>query len=149
MADATDIGILLALAYQQFVDELRAALAAEGVHDQGRSDGYVLRAVAAGPVTVSELAERLAISKQGAGQIVDDMVGRGYLERYPDPDDGRARLLRLSPYGRDVLAAARRFHRGYERRLRRTHGAEQVATLRAMLEAIAGADTETVRALHV
>jgi DNA-binding MarR family transcriptional regulator len=149
MTDATDIGILLALAYQRFVDELRETLAAAGVDDQGRSDGYVLRAVDAGPVTVSELAERLAISKQGAGQIVDDMVRRGYLERYPNPGDRRARLLRLAPHGRDVLAAARRFHRAYERQLRRTHGASEVATLRAMLEAIAGADAETVRAMHV
>ena len=149
MKDATDIGILLALAYQQFVDELRASLESGGIHDLCRSDGYVLRAVAAGPLTVSELAERLAISKQGAGQIVDDMVRRGYLERRPDPDDGRARLLRLAPHGKDVLTAARRFHRSYERRLRRMHGAEQVATLRAVLEAIAGAEHETVRALHV
>lgn len=149
MTDATDLGILLALAYQRFVDELRESLATQGVEDQGRSDGYVLRAVDAGPLTVSELAERLGISKQGVGQIVDDMERRGYLERYPDPDDGRARLLRLAPYGRDVLKAARRFHKSYERRLAREHGADQVATLRTMLEAIAGAEAGAVRALHV
>lgn len=149
MAEAIDLGILLALAYQRFVDELRSSLAADGYDDQGRSDGYVLRVVDAGPVTVSALAELLGISKQGAGQIVDDMVRRGYLERYDDPDDGRARLLRLAPHGRDALAAARRFHRSYERRLRRTHGTEAVDTLRSMLEAMTGAEAATVRAMHV
>ena len=149
MTEAIDLGILLALAYQRFVDDLRTALAEQGFDDQGRSDGYVLRVVDAGPVTVSALAERLEISKQGAGQIVDDMVRRGYLERYDDPADARARLLRLAPHGRTALAAARRFHRGYERRLRRTHGAEAVTALRSLLEAMAGADAGALRVLHV
>lgn len=149
MAEAIDFGILLALAYQRFVDELRTTLAADGYDDQGRSDGYVLRVVDAEPVTVSVLAERLGISKQGAGQIVDDMVRRDYLERYDDPADARARLLRLAPHGREALAAARRFHRGYERRLRRTHGAEAVGALRSLLEAMAGADAGALRAMHV
>ncbi len=133
-----DFGILLVLAYQEFVGELRASLAEQGFTDQGRSDGYVLRALGAAPMTVSELAERLEISKQGAGQIVDDMERRGYVERRPDPRDGRARLLYLSEHGRDALAAARRFHQRFERRLVKEHGAEAVATLRTLLTSVAG-----------
>lgn len=139
-APRPDFGILLVLAYQEFVIELREAVAARGFTDQGRSDGYVLRALDAAPLTVSELAERLAISKQGAGQIVDDMERRGYVERHPDPRDGRARLLHLSERGTAALAAARRFHARYERRLVREHGAEAVDALRTVLTAMAGAD---------
>src|SRR6266545_6556822 len=145
-----DFGILLVLAYQEFVSELRATLAEQGFVDQGRSDGYVLRALGAAPMTVSELAERLEISKQGAGQIVDDMERRGYLERRPDPRDGRARLLYLSEHGRDALAAARRFHQRFERRLVREHGAEAVANLRALLTSVTGeerASDPRIRAL--
>jgi DNA-binding MarR family transcriptional regulator len=133
-----DFGILLMLASQQFVIELRGELAGQGFTDQGRSDGYVLRALGAAPMTTSELAERLEISKQGTGQLVDDMERRGYVERRPDPTDGRARLLYLSEHGEDALAAARRFHQRYERRLVREHGAEAVANLRALLAAMAG-----------
>jgi DNA-binding MarR family transcriptional regulator len=133
-----DFGILLVLAYQEFVTELRATLAEQGFDDQGRSDGYVLRALGAAPMTVSELAERLEISKQGAGQIVDDMERRGYLVRQPDPRDGRARLLYLSEHGREALAAARRFHQRFERRLVREHGAAAVANLRTLLTSVAG-----------
>src|SRR5262245_1979806 len=118
-----DFGILLVLAYQEFVIELREAVARQGFTDQGRSDGYVLRALGAQPMTTSELAERLEISKQGAAQIVDDMERRGYVERQPDPNDKRARLLHLAPRGRDALAAARRFHQRYERKLVAAHGA--------------------------
>jgi DNA-binding MarR family transcriptional regulator len=147
-----DFGILLGLAYQEFVIELRSTLAGQGFTDQGRSDGYVLRTLGASPLTVSELAERLEISKQGAGQLVDDMERRGYVERHPDPRDGRARLLRLSEHGREALAAARRFHRRYERRMIREHGAEAVAGLRALLEAMAGPGQTTdprFRALYL
>lgn len=133
-----DFGILLMLASQEFVIELRAALAKQGFDDQGRSDGYVFRALSAQPMTTSELAERLEISKQGAAQIVDDMERRGLVERRPDPSDGRARLLHLSERGRAALTAARRFHQRFERKLVTEHGEEAVATLRELLTAIAG-----------
>jgi hypothetical protein len=110
-----DFGILLLLATQEFVHDLRTTLAGQGFDDQGHSDGYVLRA-----------------------QIVDDMERRGYVERRPDPRDGRARTLHLSERGRAALAAARRFHQQYERRMVREHGKDAVAALRALLGAMAG-----------
>ena len=73
-----DLGILLALAYQEFVRELHVDLAGHGYDDLGSSDGFVFRAPADRPMTVSALAVRLDISKQGAGQIIDDMEHRGY-----------------------------------------------------------------------
>jgi DNA-binding MarR family transcriptional regulator len=139
VAQDIDLGILLALGYQEFVRELREGLARKGFEDTGRSDGYVFRALAAGPLTISELAGLLGMTKQGAGQIVDDMERRGYLDRQPDPRDGRARLLGLTTRGQDALAAARAFHRRYERRLIRTHGPEALATLRAVVGTMAGA----------
>jgi len=139
-AQVTDLGILLVVAYQEFIRELHAAHAAAGFTDLGRSDGFVFRSLAGNPMTVSELAAHLEITKQGAGQIIDDMERRGYVERGPDPGDRRAKLVRLSERGQLALANARRFHREYERRLSRTHGPDAVRTLRTMLEAIAGSD---------
>jgi len=133
-----DFGILLMLASQEFVIELRDTLTKQGFDDQGRSDGYVFRALTERPMTTSELADRLEISKQGTAQIVEDMERRGLVERRPDPSDGRARLLHLSERGRTALAAARRFHQRFERRLVAEHGAEAVTTLRTLLTAIAG-----------
>jgi DNA-binding MarR family transcriptional regulator len=135
-----DLGILLGVAFQEFVKELHAAHAAAGFTDLGRSDGFVFRSLADRPMTVSELANHLEITKQGAAQVIDDMERRGYVEREPDPDDRRARLVRLSGRGERALANARRFHRDYERRLARTYGPDAVRSLRTMLEAIAGPD---------
>jgi DNA-binding MarR family transcriptional regulator len=150
----TDLGILLGLAFQQFVAELNADLREHGFDDLGRSDGYVFRALDAEPLTTSALAERLGVSKQGAGQLVDDMTRRGYLQSRPDPRDGRARLLELTTRGRRALAAARDFHRRYETRLARRHGRARVDDLRTLLTMMApaygdGALDPRLRALHV
>jgi len=133
-----DFGILLLLADQEFVRELRASMAAQGFDEQGRSDGFVLRTLGAAPMTISALAERLEISKQGAGQIIDDMERRGYVVRKPDPSDGRARLLHLSTRGEAALAAARKFHHAYERRLRKAHGDAAIDAVRTVLTAMVG-----------
>ena len=149
-----DLGILLALAYQQFVTELHEDLGARGFTDLARSDGYVFRALDAETMTTSALAERLGVSKQGAGQLVEDMTRRGYVRSRPDPSDGRARLLELTGRGQRALAAARDFHRRYEQWLARRHGRQHVDALRAMLVAMAptygdGALDPRVRAMHV
>jgi DNA-binding MarR family transcriptional regulator len=135
---APDFGILLVLACQQFVRELHADLATHGYADIGRAYGAIFRSLADGPLTVTELAARLEITKQGAGQIVDEMSERGYLRRRADPQDGRARLVELDERGRGALAAARRFHRRYERGLARRYGAQAVAVVRAALSGMAG-----------
>ncbi|MEU8221000.1 MarR family transcriptional regulator [Kribbella sp. NPDC048915] len=133
-----DIGILLLLADQEFVRGLRSQVTAQGFDDQGRSDGFVFRTLNDGPTTISGLAERLEITKQGAGQIVDDMEQRGYVERRPDPSDARARLLHLTERGQAALTAARKYHQNYERRLRRTFGDEAIDTFRDILTHMAG-----------
>jgi DNA-binding MarR family transcriptional regulator len=133
----SDLGILLLLAYQGFVRQLHADMAGRGHDDLGRSDGVVFRMLHAGPRTVSDLASRLEITKQGMAQIVEDMEHRGYVVRRPDPGDARARLVELSDRGRTALGVARDFHRSYERRLVRDHGREAVDTTRALLAAMA------------
>jgi DNA-binding MarR family transcriptional regulator len=149
-AQPIDLGVLLALAYGQFVVELREYLAEEGFDDLGRSDGNVFRALDAAPLTTSELAERLRITKQAAGQIVADMQARGYIGKgEPDPADRRARRLTLAPRGEQALAAARRFHQRYERRLRRTYGVARVTELRELLVAIAGPVDHELRGLYI
>jgi DNA-binding MarR family transcriptional regulator len=156
MTDRTqplDIGILMTLAYQEFIREMREMHTAAGFDDLGRSDGWVFRALAATPMTVGNLAIRLEISKQGAAQIIDDMERRGYVERRPDPTDRRARLVSLSARGDAALAAARAFHHRYELRLRQTHGPEAITALRRTLESMAGGSERTIdprlRALYL
>ncbi len=136
-----DFGILLALAYSGFVDEMRAVLTADGYGDLNRSFGYVARALAERPLTLRELAERLAITSPGAHKIVEEMERARYLERQADPEDGRAKRLRLTRRGEAVLSAARRFHARFEARLAARVGKQKAAACRAVLQTIIDART--------
>jgi DNA-binding MarR family transcriptional regulator len=134
MDNPVDLGILLGLAFQTFSDELRAEIAAEGFDDLGSAYGYVFRALARESLQLTELADRLGMTAQGASKLVSEMEAREYVERRPDPEDGRAKRLRLAPRGRAALAFARRFHAAYERRLRAELGERHVTTLRRVLD---------------
>jgi DNA-binding MarR family transcriptional regulator len=54
----------------------------------------------------SELAKQANITAQAMGELVNHLVAHGYVERVPDPTDGRARLVRLTEQGRAVYALA-------------------------------------------
>ncbi|MBC8067405.1 MAG: MarR family transcriptional regulator [Deltaproteobacteria bacterium] len=45
---------------------------------------------------LTELARRLGVSKQAAGQLVDELVEMGVLERVADPEDARAKRIRFA-----------------------------------------------------
>jgi DNA-binding MarR family transcriptional regulator len=142
-----DLGILLGLGYQAFVDQLRADLKSHGFDDLGGAYGYVFRVLADEPLSQRELARRLGITDQGMAKIVGEMVERGYVERRGDPDDSRVKRLRLGARGRAALRAARRFHAAFESELRRDMGASAVRRLREALDRIAtrGGDGDVAR----
>lgn len=135
-ADSIDLGLLLGLAYQTFVDLLRADLRAHGFDDLGGTYGYVFRALADNQLSQRELARRLGITDQGMAKILGEMVGRGYVERSPDPNDSRVKRLRLGVRGKAALRAARRFHAAFEAELGRELGAATVRRFRQVLDRI-------------
>jgi DNA-binding MarR family transcriptional regulator len=133
----TDFGILLGLAYQSFVGELHEELLAHGFDrkDIAPTHGYVLRAVAEAPMNQRELSKLLGITDQGTAKICAEMERLRLLERVADPEDGRARMLAVGKRGRELLAAARKFHAKFEQKLARELGASVAAT-RRVLEAL-------------
>lgn len=60
-----------------------------------------------GPLRISELAEREAISQPGMTTLVNRLERAGHAERVADPSDGRATLVRITDGGRRVLADRR------------------------------------------
>ncbi|MGH8860389.1 MAG: MarR family winged helix-turn-helix transcriptional regulator [Jatrophihabitantaceae bacterium] len=57
-----------------------------------------------GPLRVSELADREAISQPGMTTLVNRLEAAGHAERVADPTDGRAALVRITATGRAILA---------------------------------------------
>lgn len=52
---------------------------------------------------ITTLAERMEMTKQGAGQLVRELEELGVVERLPDPSDGRAKLVCFTPRGREAM----------------------------------------------
>ncbi|AWK10003.1 MarR family winged helix-turn-helix transcriptional regulator [Streptomyces spongiicola] len=52
-----------------------------------------------GEMRISRLAELLAVDMSVTSRHVAHVAGCGWIERSPDPDDGRSRILRLTPAG--------------------------------------------------
>ncbi len=48
---------------------------------------------------ITVIAKRMGISKQAVGELVKEMEAMGALERIPDPEDGRAKLVRFCNKG--------------------------------------------------
>jgi DNA-binding MarR family transcriptional regulator len=66
--------------------------------------------------TQAALAEAIGADKTRIIRTLDDLQERGFIERQPDPDDRRVRLLSITDSGRAVKEAAQAgVQRGEER----------------------------------
>ena len=52
---------------------------------------------------LTELARRMGVTKQAVSQIIDELEAMKVVERQPDPDDRRAKLVVFTPEGRGFL----------------------------------------------
>ena len=148
-ASVPDFGILLLLAARAFADDLHVRLAAEGFPSMRAGFGFMFRAIQDGEPTPSELAVRLGVSKQAVGKVLDEMEQRGFVERRPDPQDRRARRVRLTEHGRAASQTAIRLGGEIEADLQGRVGPDQIAALRSALvtyvEAQGGAEDAAAR----
>lgn len=55
------------------------------------------------PMTLLQLGERLVCELGSPSRLVKTMVKAGWVEKLPNPDDGRAVLLQLSPQAEAIL----------------------------------------------
>ena len=83
--------------------------------------------------TQAALAEAIGADKTRIIRTLDELQDRGHIERQPDPDDRRVRLLAITPSGRAVKDAAQAdIQRGEERWLGELDTDERVAFLTAL-----------------
>lgn len=82
---------------------------------------------------VSDLARHANVTAQAMGELVDHLAAHGYVERVPDPTDGRARLVRLTDRGRELYALGGRLVRELEATWAGHLGEEQLQQLKRLL----------------
>lgn len=128
---------LLWLPFHAFIAEIHAALAAAGYPDIHPAHGTVFRLLDAEGTRLTDLAERAQTTKQAIAYSVDALEARGYLERVPDPSDGRARLIRLTRRGEELTRVTEGIIDRVEARWAVRFGADRLQRLRGLLRALA------------
>src|SRR6201999_2618732 len=106
--DGVSTPALLRHARGTYARAIRRALEEAGCEDLPRNGPYVIGSVDRGTTPLAEVILRLGVSKQAAGQLVDTLVVRGYLERSFDPDDRRRTSVSLTTRGRLAARVARK-----------------------------------------
>ncbi len=129
------IGQLLWAPYRAHLLRLHEALAAAGYPDiQPTHGNNLFRHLGREGSRVTEIAEQAQLTKQYIGNLADYLEERGYVERVPDPRDGRAKLVRLTDKGREVERVAEETLQRLEDELTARLGAAKMAALRELLE---------------
>jgi DNA-binding MarR family transcriptional regulator len=131
---------LLDIAFDAMIAEFRTELGQTEFSDIRPTHGCVFRFVKGGGLRLTEIAERANMTKQSVGEIVDDLVARGYVKRVPDPADRRAKLICLTERGEEAQAHGFRLFAKVEERWAERYGAERIASLRETLEEIAAVE---------
>lgn len=114
--------------------EFDAAMVARGHDWMTQAQGSVVGHLRNAGVPQGRLAGLLGISKQAVQQHVDDLVALGVVERVPDPDDARARLVRLTEKGAAALADSNAIKLDIEARYRARLGSDAFAALERALD---------------
>jgi DNA-binding MarR family transcriptional regulator len=128
---------LLDVAFDDFSQELTRRVEAAGYTDIRPGHGCVFGTIDPEGSRLTDLAERAHMTKQSVGEAASDLERRGYVERVPDPNDGRAKIIRLTSRGRDAQTIGRGLIDDLERDWAEQFGEERIAALREALEAIA------------
>jgi DNA-binding MarR family transcriptional regulator len=105
-ADARALPPLLLSLSSALVAGIHAGTVARGFDDTRPAHGFAFVRLAPHGATIGQLAEHLGVTKQAASQLVDELVGKGYVARQAHETDARARLVVLTERGWACTRAA-------------------------------------------
>jgi DNA-binding MarR family transcriptional regulator len=97
---------------------------------------------------LTDLAARLNVTKQAAQQLVDELVEMGILERGPDPNDARAKLVKFSKRGKAGLFEGLATLAEIEGDLKKLVGEAKMRAVHEALTAIVQDSEEKLRQLE-
>lgn len=138
----TPVPRLLWLAAQHLTGLLHERLRDAGFDDQRPSDDAAFAHIPPGGIRLTDLARRAGVTKQAMAEVVDSLEARRYVERRPDPSDGRAKLIDFSARGWVAVATAVDAMDDIERQVSERLGERRVDALRRALELIIDGPTD-------
>ncbi len=129
---AVDLATLMFVSYRAMDERVLAAMRAAG-YDLTVAQSRIAQRIDDGGSRLTDLADRAQVTKQTASLLVAALEEKGIVERVPDPDDGRARLIRLTARGRAASHEAMQVVLGVEREWAEHLGPRLTAQLREAL----------------
>jgi DNA-binding MarR family transcriptional regulator len=136
---------LLGESFRALDGQLHEGMVAAGFGDVRPAHYAVFRFLKPEGSRVAELAEEARMTKQSMGELVAYLERRGYVERLPDPRDGRARMVVWTEAGlRWSEAAAERLGEIEDALAERMGGQERLEELAGSLEELMALSTEPI-----
>jgi DNA-binding MarR family transcriptional regulator len=132
---------LVSLVARSGAPGLRAAFAAAGLDGIRPAQAVALVPLAAGGLHASDLADQLRVSRQAVAQAVAALERHDYVVRGPHPSDARARVIELTPRGRQALRVMRSNALNVEKRWRDALGEKRFSELRDTLVELLSAES--------
>jgi DNA-binding MarR family transcriptional regulator len=94
-------------------------------------------------VRLSDLVSSVALPKQTVGDLLDELETMKMVERFPDPDHGVIKRVRLGPKGKVWATEVKRVSAATEAKWATRLGAKKMKALRTLLEELAETVEET------
>jgi DNA-binding MarR family transcriptional regulator len=88
-------------------------------------------------VRLSDLVSAVSLPKQTVGDLLDELEAMRMVERFPDPDHGVIKRVRLGPKGKVWAAEVKRVSAAAEAKWATRLGSKKMRSLRALLEELA------------
>ena len=136
--DETDLALTVVLTGLAIADHIRDALVADGIAEIRFSQLFVFARLRRGPATIGDIAREMRFSHQAASTLVNQLEGAGLARRVPNPDDGRSRLVELTPLGMRALRVGTTARDDLLERLRAHTSDEELAAASAVVTTLLG-----------
>jgi DNA-binding MarR family transcriptional regulator len=132
---ASRLGYLLKHAQLRLAELNAAALAPFMI--TGRELAVLLAIDSQAPLSQQEAARRLGVDRTTMVALIDELEGKGLVQRRPDPADRRKNAVALTPTGRATLQQASRASDAAEQRFLAPLTSDQATQIRESLRMIA------------
>ena len=133
-----NLAALLRIPFQALVEELHARQEDTTFGDIRPAHTIIFALVGAEGMRISELTARAQTTKQVMNYLLNTVEKNGYIERIPDPTDGRSKIVRLTERGLQASRTGRQIIFDIESEWTEKFGEEEMRQLRSLLERLVG-----------
>jgi len=132
-----DLRSLLLVPQHDLTNQIDARLDKLGFPALRPAQAQLLALVEQGGLRLTDLVAATKLPKQTLGDMIDDLEAQRLVERYPDPEHGVIKRVRLGARGKALAGEMRKVSDAAETRWAQVLGKGKMKTLRSLLEELA------------